>query len=86
MSKQLSDYEEQRQPGNSVSGKININNVFYIINGSISYDENGIPIAYKCSLSKNKDDEGRTFSPELQAKTLTILLSPYRRTNYKHIS
>lgn len=80
-SKQLSDYEEPREPGNAVSGKISINNNLYIIDGSISYDENGIPVAYKGSLSKDKNNEGRRFSTELETKILTILLSPYRKVN-----
>jgi hypothetical protein len=81
ITKQLSDYEEPTEIGNAVSGRIKINNQSYVINGTISYDETGIPITYKGILQKEQNKENRQFSQELEAKILRILLSSYRKVS-----
>lgn len=84
VSKQLSDYEEPQESGNSVHGKITINSKPYIVDGVISYNETGDPVSYKGTLHKDKNSdngESRQFSQELEAKILNILLYPYRKVD-----
>ena len=80
-SKQLSDYEEPRDTGNAVSGKITLNNKSYLINGMISYDDDGTPSSYKGSFYKDKNTNTREFSQNLQTKILNIFNSPYRKVS-----
>lgn len=54
VSKQLSDYEEPVGQGNSINGIIQIGDDFYILDGLITYDNNGVPIVYKGSLVKER--------------------------------
>ena len=85
VAKQLSDYEEPKETGYSVSGKIQIGKVIYAIDGLISYGDDGVATTYKGTINKdnNKDDNKqiRRFSNELEAKIVGILASPYRKVS-----
>ncbi|CAH6418233.1 Hypothetical protein HVR_LOCUS101 [uncultured virus] len=81
---QLSDYEEPTETLSSISGKIQIDEEFYFLNGDIGYNENGDPNSYQGLFEKLEEDASKTvreFSSALTQTLLTIFNSPYRKVN-----